>query len=96
MKSSPLHQLFILFLVAELKSFLSFIEVVESYWEFHIELLQSRARIALDLTSFLIWYYRLALSTSLRVLPLLLFNNTIKNSGGVLVVYPGISSLFCA
>lgn len=96
MKSSPLHQLFILFLVAELKSFLSFIEVLESYWEFHIELLQSQARIALDLTSFLIWYYRLALRTSLRVLPLLLFNNTIKNSGGVLVVCPGISSLFCA
>lgn len=96
MKSSHSHQLFILFLVIELKSFLSFIEVLECYWEFHIELLQSQARTALDLTGSLIWYYKLAFCTSLHVLPLLLFDNTIKNSGGVTVVCPGISSLFCA
>lgn len=96
MKSSHLHQLFTLYLVIELKSFLSFIEVFECYWEFHFKLLQSQARIASDLTGFLIWYYKLAFSTSLHVLPLLLLNNTIKNSGGLTVVCPGISSLFCA
>lgn len=42
-------------LAPELKHLFSvFLEVFECYWKFHIELLQSQAKIALDLTGFLI------------------------------------------